>query len=114
MPSDDSYTTTIPSGYDALRVPIDSSSAFAVALHEVARQDEIHPAGFIADRDGIRLALAAMQDELDESLEAFQGGEKRRTDEYWPKTEEELVQTIAVGLRLLRSLHAKRGPSFDV
>lgn len=101
-----------------MRIPVDSDlwSAFNYALREVLRQDEIHAPGFPADRDGVRLGLAAMQDELTETLEAW-SRDKRRGQDGWDfpsDMENELVQTIAVGLRLLRSLHAKRGPSFDV
>lgn len=77
MAGERTFSASVPSGHDALFTPHDDFSAFAVVLREVGRQDEIHPTGFIADRDGIRLALAAMQDELDESLEAFQRGDVR-------------------------------------
>lgn len=69
---------------------------------EIARQDLVSTYG--TDRDGVRLALACMQDELDEALEAFQA-EKRPIDgRTWARTQDELVQAVAVGLRALRDL----------
>lgn len=69
---------------------------------EIARQDVVSTYG--TDRDGVRLALACMQDELNEALEAFQA-EKRPIDgRTWARAQEELVQAVAVGLRVLRDL----------
>jgi hypothetical protein len=68
---------------------------------EIDRQDEIHPAGYPATRDGIRFGLATVEDELKETLDAWRA--ERRT-EGWTDTEEELTQTAAVSMRLLRSL----------
>ena len=84
--------------------------ALALVEAEVVRQDQLHEQGFPPSRGGVRLALAAVQDELDETLEAWRG---ERAAPEWLKTEEELVQTIAVGVRLLRSLRYFRGRRLD-
>lgn len=91
-----------------VRVP--EMEALALIEEEVRRQDDLHPEDFPPTRGGVRLALAAVQDELDETLEAWQG--ERRAPE-WIKTEEELVQTLAVGIRLLRAIRYFRGRRLD-
>lgn len=69
---------------------------------ELTRQDVVSTYG--TDRDGVRLALACLQDELDEVLEAFQA-EKRPIDgRTWAGVQAEAVQLVAIGLRLLRDL----------
>lgn len=70
-------------------------------VEEVLRQDSIHPAGYPATRDGVRLGLVSIQDELDEALEAWR--DERRHDG-WLLTEGEVLQVIGVAMRLLRSL----------
>ena len=77
---------------------------------EIARQDSIHPEGFPPTRGGVRLALATVQDELDETFEAWRL--ERRGPE-WAQVEHELVQTVAVGVRALRELRAVGGKRYD-
>lgn len=82
----------------------------AILLGEVERQDAIHPAGFEATRDGIRMAMAAMEDELAEAKEAWRGDRACHhytEDGYehgWETVATELLQTVAVGVRILRRL----------
>ena len=71
-------------------------------LDEVIRQDRVSTYG--TDRDGVRVAIACMQDELDETLEAFQREKRPIEGRTWPHTRHELTQTVAIGLRLLRDL----------
>lgn len=68
---------------------------------EVRRQDVEHPGGYGSTRDGVRLGVASMEDEVREALEAW--GEEKGNGS-WPATRAEVVQVVAVGLRLLRSL----------
>lgn len=72
-----------------------------LVVAEIGRQDEIHPEGYPATRDGIRLGLATIRDELDEAESAWR--EERRING-WAATEEELTQIAAVAIRTLRSL----------
>lgn len=104
-------------GEDHLPVPIWISSVVEMALREVRRQDEIHPAGFPATRDGLRLGLAALQDEVREAEEAWRAD--RRRDGVCPwinhggehSTEVELLQVAAIALRMVRSIHGSAGPA---
>jgi hypothetical protein len=104
-------------GEDAIRTPIELSSAVEYAVREVKRQDEIHPDGFPATRDGLRLGLAALQDELREAEEAWRADRRRPEGCPWinyggdHSTEAELLQIVGIGLRMLRSIHASAGPS---
>ena len=41
---------------------------------EIARQDAIHPDGYPATRDGIRLAIATVIDEADEAFDEWRAG----------------------------------------
>lgn len=70
---------------------------------EVARQDSIHRLGYSASRDDVRLALATIQDELDEALVAWR---EERGKEGWTETAEEILQAAAVALRLYRTIKA--------
>ena len=79
-------------------------AASSAVDREMERQDGVSTYG--TDRDGVRLALACMQDELDEALEAFQAEKRPIEGRTWARVQEETVQTVAVGLRLLRDLAA--------
>jgi hypothetical protein len=78
---------------------------------EIARQDRLHPAGYPAHRDGVRLGIAHAEDELEEVKLAHRDdrckcpipncGHAR-----WLETETEVLQTAAVLLRLARSIRA--------
>lgn len=74
-------------------------------LIEVERQDGLSTYG-AAGRDDVRIALACMQDELDETLEAFQAEKRPKEGRTWARTRSELVQAVAVGYRLLRDLES--------
>lgn len=78
-----------------------TEDAVRLAVEEVGRQDAAHPVGYPPTRDGVRVGLASVADELDEALAAWRS--ERRQDG-WPLTAGELVQAVAVGLRLLRSV----------
>jgi hypothetical protein len=70
-------------------------------MEEVARQDRLHREGYPADRNGLRLALAAIEDELDEAKMAHRA-ERRVAG--WHETREEILQIAAVALRAVRSI----------
>ena len=79
---------------------------------EIERQDSVSTYG--TDRDGVRLALACMQDELDETLLAFQAEKRPIEGRTWQQVQFELVQTVAIGLRLLRDLSPTGRPAVPV
>jgi hypothetical protein len=76
---------------------------------EIARQDSLHPAGYPATRDGTRLGIAAIEDELEEAKSAWRAercrcGTPACTCSTWAATREELLQIAAVALRTVRSI----------
>lgn len=78
-------------------------------IREMTRQDAMHPRGYPPTRDGIRLGLAAAQDELNEALDAWRADrckcEEPECGHYdWQATRGEIVQTIGVLLRCVRSI----------
>jgi hypothetical protein len=69
-------------------------------MAEVARQDEKHGRFDGATQLGkSRLALACLEDEVAEALQAWRG-ERRATT--WDATREEVLQVAAVAIRALR------------
>lgn len=86
---------------------------------ELLRQDSIHPDGFPASRDGIRLALATADDELREALDAWRDGRckcptPRCAHHNWNDARGEMIQAVAVLLRSLVSIDANRGITWDL
>lgn len=79
----------------------DESRLLAALFDEVLRQDEIHPSGFPSTRDGLRLGIAALEDETREARESHRL--ERRSDG-WPDTRGELLQAMAVCFRMIRSI----------
>ena len=75
-------------------------------LAEIRRQDEIHPSGYPRTRDGIRLGIAAAEDELFETKEAWRLG---KASGWWDNVRLEALQTAAVLVRLVRSLDVRDG-----
>lgn len=76
---------------------------------EIDRQDKIHPDGYPATRDGIRLALAAAEDELIEAREAWRTGRCKcstpRCDHHdWSHACKEMIQAAAVLIRSAREV----------
>jgi len=67
---------------------------------EINRQEKILPANkcFPFNRNGIRLGIASLEDELKETLDAW-NKEKRGTK--YKETKKELIQLIALGIRIL-------------
>lgn len=74
----------------------------ALLLQEIERQDEVHPHGYPATRDGMRLGLAALEDEVKEAFDEWR--EHRRVPD-WGCLDVELLQVAAVAMRMFRSLH---------
>ena len=89
-------------------VPLDLDGLLVELVHEVARQDEAHPAGFPATRDGVFHGISTAIWELQrEALDAWQL-EKRHA--LWRDTRMEMLQAAAVIMRTLRSItEASRG-----
>jgi hypothetical protein len=73
---------------------------------ELDRQDQHHRDGFPATRDGLRLALAAIEDETMEAKDAHRA--ERRIDG-WSETRAELIQIAVVAIRALRSIDEVEG-----
>jgi hypothetical protein len=69
-------------------------------ISEISTQDVRHP-GFPATRDGLRLAIVAIEDETGEALRAHRVGRRR---EDWSRVRAELVQVAAVAMRAVRSI----------
>lgn len=74
---------------------------------EIHRQDEMHGGGYGSTRDGVRLGLVSIEDELREARQEWDR-EKHGGGGGWSGTYEELLQAVAVGFRLLRDLQAVR------
>ena len=68
---------------------------------EVDRQDRIHPGGYPADRDGLRLGLAALEDE---TREAYDEWRVHRRVAGWGGLAGELLQVAGVAMRMYRSV----------
>lgn len=78
-------------------------------LAEILRQDKVHPSGYPATRDGVRLGLAAAEDELEEAKQAWREGRCKCPEPMcehadWANTREEIIQTAAVLLRTASSM----------
>lgn len=77
---------------------------------EISRQDKIHPDGFPATRDGVRLGLASAEDELRESLEAWTTAKREPVSSIgWYAVQVEILQAAAVLMRTFRELLDARG-----
>ncbi len=88
----------------------------AALAQEIRRQDEVHPDGYPATRDGVRLALSVAQDELEEALDAWRWGRCKCPvplcgHAVWDGVEEEIIQTMAVLARSLRSIRKAKNDS---
>ena len=87
-------------------------NVLAALTAEIARQDALHPAGFPATRDGLRLGLAYAQDELNEAEEAHRAERCKCPlpacdHARWTRTRIEALQAAAVLLRLVRSIETQ-------
>lgn len=81
--------------------------------YEMDRQDAIHPDGYPPTRDGVRLAIATAQDELNEALGAWRAGRckcstPRCGHHNWADTRGEMLQAAAVIMRAIRSIDEGR------
>lgn len=82
-------------------------------VREMARQDEIHPDGYPATRDGIFLAIKTASHELEhEAINAWRAGRCKcptpQCDHHeWSDVAEEMVQAAAVLLRSVRAIRER-------
>lgn len=81
---------------------------------EIARQDEQHPSGYPATRDGVRHGITTVGDELHEAYDAWREERCRCKTPMcghatWGKTRTELMQAAAVALRAARSITGNAG-----
>lgn len=86
----------------------EAPSAEESIRREVERQRHIHPDGFPATRDGVRLGLASIEDETREALLAWDTGKR---DDFWNDTEYEVLQIVGNAIRLYESLRQYRDKS---
>jgi hypothetical protein len=82
----------------------DRLDLFGEVMAEMVRQDEVHPSGYPPTRDGVRLGIAAAEDEVEEALKAWRKGRCKCPTPMcdhadWSQTREELIQAAAVLLR---------------
>jgi hypothetical protein len=82
---------------------------------EIQRQDVIHPDGYPATRDGIRLAIVTAEDELTEARDEWRAARckcpmPRCGHADWSATDGELLQVVAVVLRAMRSIEYSPEP----
>lgn len=75
----------------------------------VAKQDAHHPSGYPATRDGIRLGIAAAEDELRETRDAWRGDRCKCPTPLcdhatWENVRDEALDVIAVLFRMVRSI----------
>jgi hypothetical protein len=80
---------------------------------EIGRQDAIHPNGYPATRDGIRLGIAAAEDEVREALDAWRAARckcstPRCAHHDWSQVRAEAIQAAAVLLRMARGITPPR------
>ena len=80
---------------------VEWGEAMLSVADEVRRLDDIHPPGFPATYDGVRLGLAMVQDELNEALDAWRSERRAPT---WEHTRAELVQVAAIAVRIIREM----------
>jgi hypothetical protein len=60
---------------------------------------------FTRDIPGVRLALACLEDEMDEAKQAWRSDRKPKPGtEGWAATTSEVMDIVAVGVRLLRDM----------
>jgi hypothetical protein len=96
-----------------------SSDVLADLAREVARQDELHPPGFPATRDGVFMAIMTAVHELDrEAIEAWRAercrcGELECGHATWADTRTEVMQAAAVLVRVLRSIDESEVPDVE-
>jgi hypothetical protein len=76
---------------------------------EIRRQNEVHPHGYPATRDGVFLGIKTAVHELD--VEAIGEWDKAKRTEAWGDTglRDELVQAAAIIVRLIHSIDAEDG-----
>lgn len=80
---------------------------------EIERQDQLHPSGYPATRDGVRLGIVAAEDELQEALGAWRRGRCKCPTPMcghhdWAEVAEELIQTAAVIMRTVNAIEAAK------
>jgi len=84
------------------------SSALLALVAEIERQDSFHD-GYTATRDSLRLALATVEDEVQESLDAWREdrckcGVPQCSCSRWPHLREEALQAAAIIVRMVRAI----------
>lgn len=79
----------------------DLSDLFDILAIEIAAQDRAHPAGYPATRDGLRMGIASLEDELREVHDEWHQWKKR---DGWGGMEDELWQVAGIAMRMIRGL----------
>lgn len=98
-------------GPEAIGLDLTSmESLLADIRYEVERQDALHPAGYPVTRDGIRLGLAAAEDEVREARDEWDLHKCRCQEPLcdhadWSTVRYEAMQAVAVLVRMVRSIN---------
>jgi NTP pyrophosphatase (non-canonical NTP hydrolase) len=84
---------------------IDARALLLLIAEEVDRQDRNHPGGYPFDRNGLRLGIAALQDEVQEVYEEWRLY-KRDLGNGAEAIRAELLQVMGVAFRIVREIEA--------
>lgn len=85
---------------------------FKELMNEIARQDQIHPAGYPYTRDGIRMGIASLQDEVEEVYDEWKLHKRDLSKS--DNLTIELYQVAAIAMRMVRSIEGNRCKRNDV
>lgn len=87
---------------------IDVRALLLLIAEEVDRQDRNHPGGYPFDRNGVRLGIAALEDEVQEVYEEWRK-HKRDLGNGAASIRAELLQVMGVAFRIVREIDATAG-----
>lgn len=86
---------------------IDVRALLLLIAEEVDRQDRNHPGGYPFDRNGLRLGIAALEDEVQEVYEEWRK-HKRDLGNGADSIRAELLQVMGVAFRIVREIDARQ------
>jgi NTP pyrophosphatase (non-canonical NTP hydrolase) len=90
-------------------VPSDTNTlgiSMADLATEICKQDSLHAEGYPYTRNGVRLGIAALEDELGEVWQEWNNS-KRALGNARSELRAELMQVAAIAMRIIRSLDAE-------
>jgi hypothetical protein len=74
---------------------------------EIVNQDGNHPESYPYDRNGVRLGIAALEDEVNEVYEEWRN-HKRHLGNCVNEIRSELLQVAAIAMRMIRELDSSK------